>query len=305
MSNITVDRVAGRAGAVLSGVRLSGDLSEETVAAIREALLAHKVVFFRDQHLDDSEHEAFAALLGEPVAHPTVPRRGDNAYIGELDSATGVRANGWHTDVTFVANYPAFSILRGLVVPPYGGETVWANTVAAYEDLPPALRQLADQLWTVHSNAYDYAVQAKDGAENKSREQFQKEVFASTVFETEHPLVRVHPETGERSLLLGGFAKSIVGLSAVDSAALIDLFQNHIIRLENTVRWRWAAGDLAIWDNRATQHYAPDDYGDLPRIVRRITVAGDPPVSVDGRSSTILKGEDASWYQETRTVVLA
>jgi alpha-ketoglutarate-dependent sulfate ester dioxygenase len=110
-------------------------------------------------------------------------------------------------------------------------------------------------------------------------------VFTSTVYETEHPIVRVHPETQERSLILGGFLQKLVGYSQADSARLIGILQSHVSRLENTVRWRWTEGDVAIWDNRATQHYAIDDYGNQPRVVRRVTIAGDVPVSVDGRRS--------------------
>ena len=120
-------------------------------------------------------------------------------------------------------------------------------------------------------------------------------MFLSTIFQTEHPVVRVHPETGERTLVLGQFVKRILGVSPSDSRYLFELFQRHVTRLENTVRWRWAPGDLAIWDNRATQHYAIDDYGDLPRRMHRITVAGDIPVGVDGRRSTALRGESASY----------
>ena len=125
--------------------------------------------------------------------------------------------------------------------------------------------------------------------------QHHREVFLSTIFQTEHPVVRVHPETGERSLLLGQFVRRILGVSASDSRYLFELFQRHVTRLENTVRWRWAPGDLAIWDNRATQHYAIDDYGDLPRQMHRITVAGDVPVGVDGRLSAALQGESAPY----------
>ena len=121
------------------------------------------------------------------------------------------------------------------------------------------------------------------------------EVFLSTVYETEHPVVRVHPETGERTLLLGQFVRQILGVPAADSRHLFDLFQRHVTRLENTVRWRWSPGDLAIWDNRATQHYAIDDYGDLPRRMHRVTVAGDVPVGVDGQRSLARAG-DASAY---------
>jgi taurine dioxygenase len=170
-------------------------------------------------------------------------------------------------------------------VPTAGGDTVWANTAAAYEDLSPSLRALADTLWALHTNEYDYAARRPD-ASSESLRRYQ-EVFTSTVYETEHPLVRVHPETGERTLLLGHFVKRILGLSSFDSAHLFQVFQEHVTRLENTVRWRWAVGDVAVWDNRATQHYAVNDYGDQHRVVRRVTVAGDVPVSVDGRRSVL------------------
>jgi alpha-ketoglutarate-dependent sulfate ester dioxygenase len=185
--------------------------------------------------------------------------------------------------VTFVAAYPQASILRAVVVPQSGGDTVWANTVAAYHDLPADLRDLADRLWGVHTNDYDYAAVRPEASEADQRRH--REVFTSTVYETEHPVVRVHPETGERSLILGGFLQKLIGYSQVDSAHLIAILQTHVTRLENTVRWRWSAGDVAMWDNRATQHYAIDDYGNQPRIVRRVTVAGDTPAGVDGRQS--------------------
>ncbi|MNJ33400.1 putative dioxygenase [compost metagenome] len=222
-------------------------------------------------------------MFGDAVAHPTVPIKDGTDYVLELDSQHGGRANSWHTDVTFVDAYPKASILRAVVVPASGGDTVWANTATAYEHLPEDLRNLADQLWAIHSNEYDYAAQR----ENVSDEavQHHKKVFTSTVYETEHPVVHVHPETGERSLILGHFAKKIVGLSTADSQAIINLLQNHVTRLENTVRWRWSAGDVVIWDNRATQHYAVNDYGDQHRVVRRVTVDGDVPVSIDGRNS--------------------
>ncbi|MBD9481367.1 TauD/TfdA family dioxygenase [Pseudomonas sp. PDM14] len=282
--------VAGRIGAQIRGVNLSGELDADTVAAIQAALVAHKVIFFRDQgHLDDQGQEAFAKLLGEPIAHPTVPVRDGTHYLLELDGSRGQRANSWHTDVTFVDAYPKASILRSVIAAKAGGDTVWANTETAYNDLPEELRELADRLWAVHSNEYDYAA-LKPGADAARLEEYRK-VFASTVYETEHPLVRVHPVSGERSLLLGHFVKRIKGLSQADSQGLFNILQGYVIRLENTVRWRWREGDVAIWDNRATQHYAVDDYGTQERIVRRVTLAGDVPVSVDGRrSQTTRKG---------------
>lgn len=280
--------VAGRIGAEVRGVQLSASLDEASVDAIGQALLRYKVLFFRNQMLDDAQQEAFAKRLGEPVAHPTVPVRDGSSYLLELDSAQGARANTWHTDVTFVDAYPKASILRSVLVPSAGGDTVWANTSAAYEDLPVELRELADRLWAVHSNDFDYAAKRPD-ADPVRLEQYRK-VFASMVYETEHPLVRVHPESGERTLLLGHFVKRIKGLSQHDSQRLFEVFQGYVTRLENTVRWRWSNGDVAIWDSRATQHYAVNDYGDQPRIVRRVTLAGDVPMSIDGqRSRTISK----------------
>ncbi|SDG90464.1 taurine dioxygenase [Pseudomonas flavescens] len=277
---------AGRIGAEVRGLRLSATLDPASVAAIERALLRYKVLFFRDQTLDDAQQEAFAKRLGDPVAHPTVPVRDGSSYLLELDAARGERANTWHTDVTFVDAYPKASILRSVVVPAVGGDTVWANTNTAYEDLPGALRALADTLWAVHSNDFDYAAKRPD-ADPVRLQQYRK-VFASTVYETEHPLVRVHPESGERSLLLGHFVKRIKGLSQGDSQRLFEVFQGYVTRLENTVRWRWRTGDVVIWDNRATQHYAVNDYGDQPRVVRRVTLAGDVPVGTDGqRSRTI------------------
>jgi alpha-ketoglutarate-dependent taurine dioxygenase len=280
--------VAGRIGAEMRGLRLSGALSGDTVSALNAALLRHKVLFLRgQQHLDDAGQEAFAARLGEPVAHPTVPVRAGTQSILELDSEHGVRANSWHTDVTFALAPPKISVLRGVVIPPYGGDTVWANTAAAYNELPEPLRVLAERLWVVHGNDYDYAAQRSEAELSNEGLRHYRQVFTRTLHEAEHPVVRVHPESGERTLVLGHFAKKLLGLSSADSQRLLAVLQGHVTRLENTVRWRWSQGDVAIWDNRATQHYAIDDYGDQKRVVRRVTLAGDVPVAVDGRHSRL------------------
>ncbi|BBB97358.1 alpha-ketoglutarate-dependent taurine dioxygenase [Bradyrhizobium elkanii] len=275
---------AARLGAEIKNVKLSGDLPGALIRAINQVLLEHKVIFFRDQeHLDDAEQERFAVRLGKLVPHPTIgPSKGTSSIL-ELDSGRGGgRADQWHTDVTFVDAYPKISVLRGVVIPPYGGDTVWSNTAAAYFDLPAPLRKLADELWAIHSNAYDYAVKSR--ATDADRKHFD-EVFTGTIYETEHPVVRVHPETGEHTLVLGNFVQRFVGLPKYDGQKLFDLFQSHITAPENTVRWSWRAGDVAIWDNRATQHYAVNDYGDQHRVVRRATIDGEVPVSVDGRHS--------------------
>src|SRR5262245_28596028 len=268
-------------GAEIQGVRLSGDLPAATLAAIRDAVLHHRVIFFRGQgHLDEAEHQAFARLLGPLVPHPTVPSLTGTEAVLNID-AEKARASRWHTDVTFVPAFPLFSVLRGVVIPPVGGDTVWANTVAAYETLPPVLRGLADQLWALHSNAHDYgAVNPNATARQVQR---YETVFKSTVYETDHPVVQVHPLTGERAIVLGLFVRRLLGVSAADSGHLFAMLQDHVTRLENTVRWRWQAGDVVIWDNRRTQHKAIDDYGDQPRIVRRVTIDGPVSVGIDGR----------------------
>lgn len=284
---LDIHPVAGRIGAEIRGVQLSADLEPAVIEAIQAALVEHKVIFFRAQHqLDDQGQEAFAHLLGEPIAHPTVPVREGTRFLLELDSER--RANSWHTDVTFVDAYPKASILRSVVAPASGGDTVWANTAAAYRDLPAELQALADQLWAVHSNEYDYAG-AKPNVSAEQQESYRR-IFTSTVYETEHPVVRVHPVSGEKNLLLGHFVKRLKGYSQFDSTHLFNLLQSHVTRLENTVRWRWQAGDVAIWDNRATQHYAVDDYGTQNRVVRRVTLQGDVPVGVLGQRSRTLRG---------------
>ncbi|SPO65287.1 TauD/TfdA family dioxygenase [Pseudomonas sp. JV241A] len=286
---LDIHPVAGRIGAEIRGVQLSADLEPAVIEAIQAALVQYKVVFFRAQtHLDDQGQEAFAHLLGEPIAHPTVPVREGTRYLLELDGGEGRRANSWHTDVTFVDAYPKASILRSVVAPASGGDTVWANTATAYQDLSAELQALADQLRAVHSNEYDYAA-AKPNVSLEQLENYRK-IFTSTVYETEHPVVRVHPVSGEKNLLLGHFVKRIKGYSQSDSAHLFNLLQSHVTRLENTVRWRWQVGDVAIWDNRATQHYAVDDYGTQGRVVRRVTLQGDVPVGVAGQHSRTTRG---------------
>jgi alpha-ketoglutarate-dependent sulfate ester dioxygenase len=294
--HIEVSKVGGNIGAEIGGVRIGGDLAPEVVRELRNALLAHRVVFLRDQdHAVDGDQRAFASLLGTPTKpHPTVAGEGDQVLPIDSDRT---RANSWHTDVTFVDRIPAISILRAITLPPYGGTTVWANTVNGYAKLHPALKALVDELWAEHSNRYDYIREPDErriSGESAARAAYREE-FVSSVFVTEHPVVRIHPETGERALILGHFIRRFVRLSTIDSSDLYELLQRQVTRLENTVRWSWRTGDVAIWDNRATQHYAVDDYDDLPRLLHRITVAGDVPVSVDGRRSVVRTG-DASAY---------
>ena len=287
--------IAGRIGAKIIGVDLSSNLSDEIISDIRKALVKYKVIFFRNQEkLDADGQVAFARRFGEvTTAHPTVPSLPENPAVLDLNyGKTVARANNWHTDVTFVDRPPLGSVLRALVIPPVGGDTIWANSITAYQDLPTHLRNIADELWAIHSNAYDYAAAIVDVPEEVRA---YRDVFTSTVYETLHPVVRVHPESGERGLFIGGFVRRLRGLSTTESDDIIRLLQAYVTRPENTVRWRWKVGDVAFWDNRATQHYAIADYGDQPRHVQRVTIVGDIPVSINGEQSQVIKG-DSSVY---------
>ncbi|MBL7492897.1 TauD/TfdA family dioxygenase [Frankia sp. AgB1.9] len=292
-----------RIGAEISGVRIDGDLDAATVAAVRTAIVRNRVVFFRDQHhLTPEIQIAFARLLGELTqAHPSQAPLDGYPLVHELDASKGGRAGAWHTDVSFTDRPPAFSVLRAVEIPPVGGDTIWANTVAAYWDLPAPLQQVADALRVYHTNQHDYGLRLQDldGLPEVFKERFFE--FRSKEFEAEHPVVRVHPETGEPSLLLGGFVKQLTGVSQEQSFDLLRTFADAVAKPENTVRWHWRTGDVAIWDNRATQHYAINDYADSPRIVHRVTVAGTIPVGRDGRPSVSRAG-DASEYSPIGTV---
>jgi taurine dioxygenase len=290
--SIEITKVTARIGARVSGVDISQPLAPEEVAAIREALGVHKALVFDDVNLDDAGQEAFARHLGDlTTAHPTVPAVEGAPNVLPVDSERG-RANHWHTDVTFVLNPPQASTLRSITIPPYGGETLIANSAAAYRDLPEPLRRLADTLWAEHTNDYDYAVPDETIDEDKAAQRAQ---FTSIKYRTAHPVVRVHPLTGERGLFIGGFAQRIVGLSVGESRRILDLLQAYVTRPENVLRHRWSPNQLVLFDNRITQHYAIDNYDGLPRRLNRVTVAGDVPVGIEGKESYSIEG-DASHY---------
>ena len=296
-TQVWLTKLAGNIGAQISGIDAGDALSDDVVAQIRQALLDHKVVFLRDQNLDYARQVAFAERLGPlTLGHPTLASPPGQPYLEEIDSRRGSRANHWHTDVTFVDQPPAFTLLHAVVIPAVGGDTIWANTVTAYESLPGDLRDLADQIRIIHTNDYDYAEVTGREARIDPEVAARREEFVSTVYETEHPAVRVHPETGERSLVLGGFARAVTGFPPQTSRDLIRILQDYVTRPEQTIRWHWRAGDLAIWDNRATQHYAIYDYGSEHRRGERVTVAGPVPVGVDGRPSVSIKGQAAAYY---------
>ena len=291
---VEVRPLSGYTGAEIHGVDLRKPLSDAAVAAIRAALLQWKVIFFRDQHIEHADQVAFGRRFGQLTpAHPlresidgfpeilAIDRRITEEEYGGKD----VRRDlvGWHTDVTAALNPPAGSILRAEVVPPYGGDTHWTNLVAAYEGLSPPIKALADELRAVHR----FSVPEGVPASSRIRERIEARPLV-----TEHPVVRVHPETGEKALFVSpSFLKYIVGVSPRESRWLIDLFYDQITRAEYTVRFRWAPGSIAFWDNRATAHLAPRDLGDFERRLYRVTLVGDVPVGPGGALSKSLEGE--------------
>jgi taurine dioxygenase len=288
---LTVTKLGSRIGAQVDGVKLGGDLDRATVDEIRQALLAHKVIFFRGQHhLDDQQQLAFAGLLGTPIGHPAAGAlAAKNApVITPINSDYG-KANRWHTDVTFAANYPAASILRAITLPGYGGSTLWASTAAAYDQLPEPLKCLVENLWATHTNRYDYVPDEVTLSMSDTQKAF-RQAFEKKDFRTEHPVVRVHPETGERTLIAGDFVRSFVGLDSHESQVLFELLQRRITVPENTIRWNWEQGDVAMWDNKATQHRAIDDYDGRHRLMHRVTLMGDVPVNVHGERSRVISG---------------
>ncbi|MFJ2608589.1 TauD/TfdA dioxygenase family protein [Streptomyces sp. NPDC087425] len=263
-------------GAEIHGIDL-GDLSDAQVLAIRTALVTYKVLFVPGQDIDDHAQIDFGRRLGDLTAgHPVHDSGGVPDEVYSLDSQDNGFADVWHTDVTFVRRPPAASILRAVVLPPNGGDTSWADSQLAYESLTPGLRALIDPLTAVHDGSREfgyYLAQKRKGRGNL----WDGEVFTELV-PLEHPVVRVHPESGRKGLFVNpGFTSHITGVSEHESRGILDILYAHLTKPEHTVRHRWQAGDVALWDNRATSHYANRDYGGQHRVMHRITLRGDEP----------------------------
>jgi taurine dioxygenase len=295
-SAIDVRPLAVHIGAEIHGVDLTRPLAPEEVQDIHAALLRWKVVFFRGQHLDHQQHIDFARQFGE-LTPGHVVFGSDDAYPEIYSVAKHRKANrhqgqallrpwsGWHADITAAINPPAASILRGDVVPPYGGDTQWTNLAAAYNALSPILRGFLDGLRGIHRFAPPQGVQSSAEYD---------ELLRRKTLVSEHPLVRVHPETGERVLYVSpSFLKTIVGLTPRESQHLLELLWEHAVRPEFTVRFKWEPGSMAFWDNRSTAHLAPSDIFDVDfdRQFYRVTLIGDIPVGVDGSPSTAIQGD--------------
>jgi len=275
---LDLDRLGPGFGADVHGVDLA-TADDATIAAVRQALTDHKVLFFPGQRLDPDSQVALGNRMGRlTVSHPVVPGLDEaHAEIYALDSADNGFADMWHTDVTFVKRPPLGSILRAVTLPPHGGDTNWADLELAFASLSEPVQRLAEQLTAVHDGTREF------GYYLAQRRQGEGSLWEGERFKRlepiEHPVVRVHPETGRRSLFVNpGFVSHIVGVSDAESRHLLDLFYAHITKPEHIVRHRWRTGDVAMWDNRATVHYANRDYGDARRVMHRITLRGDEPV---------------------------
>lgn len=275
--------VTPRIGAEIRGLRLSGKPDSATADALRRALRKYKVLFLRNQgHIDQNEHQEFAQVFGPVLLHPAY-----GTGLSVIDCAKSyARVSTWHADITFQLAYPGATVLQGVVVPSCGGDTLFANSVTAYDELPAEVKRLADTLRAIHSNQGEFIAYRPD-ADSEEIKRFGRQ-FQKIECTTEHPVVRVISETGERSLLLGQHFRHFVGMSREDSRGLYQVLQGHVTAPQNTMRWRWQAGDIAIWENRTTQHYAVDDYGTQARIMHSVVVGGDVPVGIDGRPSRSL-----------------
>ncbi|MEV4510842.1 TauD/TfdA family dioxygenase [Dactylosporangium sp. NPDC049525] len=253
--------------------------TDDELADVRAALVEHKVLFFGGQQLDDDGQVRLGRRLGELTASHPVVGGVDEAHpeVYALDSADNGFADVWHTDVTFMPRPPLGSILRAVVLPPSGGDTNWADSQLAYESLSAPVRALADQLTAVHdgNREFGYYLAQRRGGKGSV---WDGEVV-TRLDPVEHPVVRVHPETGRRGLFVNpGFTSHIVGVSEAESRGILDLLYAHLTKPEHIVRHRWRAGDVAMWDNRSTAHYANRDYGTAHRVMHRITLRGDAPV---------------------------
>lgn len=275
-TRLKVTPLAPCIGAEIAGIDLAHEQDDETIAEIRAALLTHKVVFFRDQHITPAQHIAFARRFGSLEIHPATPKDQPDPEVLHIAHGPDSRGqeNFWHSDVTWRAEPSLGSILRAIEVPPVGGDTLFADMGAAFRGLSPAMQDWCRSLRAVHDIARVFAKRLGKPAE-ELREKYPPQT---------HPVVRSHPETGEQALYVNtAFTSHIEGLSAKESTALLAHLYAQAAVPEIQCRFRWAAGSIAFWDNRAAQHYAASDYFPQVRRMERVTIAGDRPFYRDER----------------------
>ena len=273
---LEVRPVAGALGAEILGVDLSHDLGDESVAAIREAWLKHLVIFFRDQTLPPERFLAVARRFGEAVEYPFI--KGIEGFpeitpVIKLEHETMNFGGLWHSDTAYLERPPMATMLIAREVPPFGGDTLFANMYLAYETLSDGMKRLLDGLVTVNSSAKaDVTKTREDRMRDGAKEDAKKQYTA------EHPVVRTHPETGRKALYInGGHTVRFKDMTEQESAPLLQFLFQHATRPEFTCRFRWGVGSIALWDNRCTQHNPINDYHGFRRVMHRVTLAGDRP----------------------------
>ncbi len=276
--HIGVTRYGPALGAVIDGVDLSQDFDDEVIAEIRKALLENLVIFFRDQEMTPEQHLAFARRFGTLNQHDQVKGMEEYPDIIEVRKEADDERNfggAWHGDVTYLEEPPLGSILYAKEVPPIGGDTLWSNCYLAFEQLSSGMREMLDGKMVIHTPALIYGVASRDWSKDSSMDSHPNE---TAHYETEHPLIRTHPETGRKCLYVSGaYTPRLKDMTEEESAPLLDFLMTHLTREPFTCRWRWQAGDVAFWDNRCTLHYALNDYSGYRRIMHRVTINGDRP----------------------------
>jgi taurine dioxygenase len=270
-ARFTVGPLAPTIGAEIIGVDLAQTIDDALFADVRRALLEWKVIFLRDQEIEPSDQVRFAQQWGDLEEHPFLPA-GASADVVRFEKGERMKGyeNVWHSDVTWRECPALGSILCAREVPEFGGDTLFADMAAAYDDLSADERAEIDGLHAVHDFAPTFGalLDANQMAEMRAR-------FP----EVEHPVVRTHPETGRRTLFVNAaFTTRVVGLDADESRALLARLYRQAAVPEFQCRWKWRAGDLAMWDNRAVQHYACSDYAPARRVMERVAVVGDRPI---------------------------
>jgi taurine dioxygenase len=278
-SRIEIRPIAGSLGAEISGVGIGEDLDEATIAEIREALNRHFVVFFRDQQLDAERHKAFARRFGDIFIHPNYQGVGDDDEVVMVRREPGdphIVGEEWHADTTMVAAPPMGAILYAIEVPPFGGDTCFANQYLAYETLSDGMKRMLAELRAVHS---DRKVAGPQAGRNACRSTKVREDDAWRETVSTHPVVRTHPETGKRLLFVNhAYTVGFEGTTEAESRPLLDYLLLHGHRAEFTCCFRWETGSVAFWDNRSVKHLAVNDSGPFRRLMRRVQIAGDPVV---------------------------
>ncbi|WP_342653918.1 taurine dioxygenase [Pseudomonas sp. F3-2] len=275
--SIHITTLSPSLGAQISGVDLSRDLTSAERDAIERALLEHQVLFFRDQPVTPQQQARFAAHFGDLHIHPIYPNVPEQPEVLILDTAvTDVRDNAiWHTDVTFLPTPALGAVLSAKQLPAYGGDTLWASGIAAFEALSAPMRALLDGLTATHDFTRSFPLERFGStAEDLARweETRRKNPPLS------HPVIRTHPVSGRKALFVNdGFTTRINELEPAESEAILKMLFAHATRPEFTIRWRWQENDVAMWDNRVTQHYAVDDYRPQRRVMHRATILGDAP----------------------------